>query len=36
MPPRGRFHGWYVVLAGALILAIASDPVDAVPLAANN
>ena len=31
-PPRGRFPGWYVVLAGALILAIASDPVDAVRL----
>ena len=31
-PPRGRFHGWYVVLAGALILAIASDHVDAVGL----
>ena len=31
-PPRGRFPGWYVVLAGALILAIASDPVDAVGL----
>ena len=31
-PPRGRFHGWYVVLTGALILAIASDHVDAVGL----
>ena len=31
-PPGGRFPGWYVVLAGALILAIASDDVDAVGL----
>ena len=31
-PPRGRFHGWYVVLVGALIVAIASNPVGAVGL----
>ena len=31
-PPRGRFPGWRVVLVGALVLAIASDPVGAVRL----